>query len=126
MATGIKSIYGNAMRIRKCVPVTMDEIGSGSTRDPEGSIDAGFNLGHKVGDGTFFDVILLIVFNPEIPCEDKKNNNIIQNCRMQKRLSAVSDSPCRYRSLKKKVASPRVDTASKVMSGSHLFCRCRG
>ena len=46
----------------------MNEISGGSARHPEGSINAGFNLGHKVGDGTFFDVRLLIVFNPEISC----------------------------------------------------------
>lgn len=46
----------------------MNEVSSGSARHPEGSVDAGFNFGHKIGDGTFFDVILLVVFNPEIPC----------------------------------------------------------
>lgn len=46
----------------------MNEISCGSARHPEGSIDAGFNLGHKVGDGSFFDVILLIMFDPEITC----------------------------------------------------------
>lgn len=46
--------------------VTMDEVSGGSARHPEGCVDAGFNLGHKVGDGTFFDVILLVMFNPEV------------------------------------------------------------
>lgn len=45
---------------------TMNKVGSGSARHPEGCINACFNLGHKVGDGTFFDVILFIMFNPEI------------------------------------------------------------
>lgn len=44
----------------------MNKVSSGSARYPEGCIDAGFNLGHEVGDGTFFDIILLIMFNPEI------------------------------------------------------------
>lgn len=51
----------------------MDEISGGSARDPEGSIDAGFNLWHEVGDWTFFDVILLIVFNPEVSSGESKN-----------------------------------------------------
>lgn len=51
----------------------MDEISGGSARDPEGSIDTGFNLWHEVGDWTFFDVILLIVFNPEVSSEESKN-----------------------------------------------------
>ena len=46
--------------------VTMDEVCSGSARNPEGCVDAGFNLGHKVADGTFFDVRLLVMFNPEV------------------------------------------------------------
>lgn len=44
----------------------MNKVSSGSARHPEGCINPGFNFGHKVGDGTFFDVVLLIVFNPEI------------------------------------------------------------
>lgn len=43
---------------------TMNEVSSGSARDPEGSINVSFNLGHKVDDGTFFDVILLVMFDP--------------------------------------------------------------
>lgn len=50
---------------------TVNEIGGGSARHPEGSINAGFNLRHKVGDGTLFDVILLIVFDPEISGEQE-------------------------------------------------------
>lgn len=49
----------------------MDEISGGSARDPEGSIDASFNLWHEVGDWTFFDVILLVVFNPEVSSEER-------------------------------------------------------
>lgn len=45
---------------------TVNEISGGSARHPEGSINAGFDLRHKVGDGTLFDVVLLIVFDPEI------------------------------------------------------------
>lgn len=52
--------------------VTMDEVSSGSARHPEGCIDTRFNLGHEVGDGAFFDVILLIMFDPEIPCGKRK------------------------------------------------------
>lgn len=54
----------------------MNEISGGSARHPEGGIDAGFNPGHKVGDWTFFDVILLIMFNPEVSCEGNTNINI--------------------------------------------------
>lgn len=49
----------------------MDEVSSRSARYPESCIDTRFNLGHEVGDGTFFDVILLIMFNPEIPCGER-------------------------------------------------------
>lgn len=58
--------------------VTMNEISSGSPRHREGSIDAGFNLGHKVGDRAFFDVILLIMFDPEVSCEWNKSINIFK------------------------------------------------
>lgn len=51
----------------------MDEISGGSARDPEGGIDAAFNLWHEVGDWTLFDVILLVVFNPEVSSEESKN-----------------------------------------------------
>lgn len=51
----------------------MNEIGSGSARHPKCSINAGFNLWHKVSDGSFFDAILFIVFNPEVPCEGNKS-----------------------------------------------------
>lgn len=46
----------------------MNEVSSGSAGHPEGRIDAAFNLGHKVADGTFFDVVMLIMFNPEVSC----------------------------------------------------------
>ena len=55
-----------ALRTELFKLVTMNKVSSGSARHPEGCIDAGFNLWHKVGDETFFDVILLIVFNPEV------------------------------------------------------------
>lgn len=44
----------------------MNKISCGSARYPEGGINTGFNPGHEVGDGALFDVILLIMFNPEI------------------------------------------------------------
>lgn len=62
--------------------VTMNEISSGSARHPEGSIDAGFDLRHKVGDRTFLDAILLIMFNPEISC-GKKHFQLGQNIKHQ-------------------------------------------
>lgn len=94
--TGIRSNLGDVVRSRNRYEsmlqficntesfqsVTMNEISSGSPRHPEGSVDAGFNLGHKVGDGTFFDVILLIMFNPEVSCEGNKVQTLMTNyCR---------------------------------------------
>lgn len=55
--------------------VTMNEVSSGPARHPEGSIDAGFNLGHEVGDWAFFDIVLLVMFNPEVTCEGNRNRN---------------------------------------------------
>lgn len=53
----------------------MDEISGGSARDPEGGVDAGFNLWHEVGDWTLFDVILLVVFNPEVSSEETEGRD---------------------------------------------------
>lgn len=50
----------------------MYEVGSRSPGDPEGCVNAGFNLGHEIGDGTFFDVMLLIMFYPEISNEEHR------------------------------------------------------
>ena len=47
----------------------MNQVSSGSPRDPEGSINFGFNLWHEVVDRTFFYIILLVVLDPQIPPE---------------------------------------------------------
>lgn len=46
--------------------VTVNQIGGGSAGDPEGSVNVGLNLGHEVGDGTFLNAVMHVVFDPEI------------------------------------------------------------
>lgn len=45
----------------------MNKIGGGSAGHPEGRVDVGLNLGHEVGDGTFLNAVMHVVFDPEIP-----------------------------------------------------------
>ena len=49
----------------------MKQVSSRSSRDPEGSINFGLNLWHEVVDRAFFDVILLVMFDPKIPSQKK-------------------------------------------------------
>lgn len=51
----------------------MNEISGGSAGDPEGSVDAAFNLWHEVGDWTFFDATLFVVFNPQVSSDGEQH-----------------------------------------------------
>lgn len=56
--------------------VTLNKVSRGPSRYPEGCINAAFNFGHKVADGTFFNVVLLIVFDPEMSGGEKHSYQI--------------------------------------------------
>lgn len=51
----------------------MNKVSGGSAGDPEGGVDAAFNLWHEVGDWTFFDVLLSVEFNPQVSSDGEQH-----------------------------------------------------
>lgn len=66
VSLGLQLILTLRFQQRDFRTVTVNEVSSGPARHQEGGVDAGFNLRHEVGDRTFFDVVLLVVFDPEV------------------------------------------------------------